>query len=98
MARWTEGIDYVLTDAEHAALPAALRAHLDPFVWRGDDGRWYGSAGDSRFLNHAQHPNLAWNPTVQAMCAVRGIAPGEELTEHYGEFDRAFPEYAAMLV
>jgi SET domain-containing protein len=90
---WRAEKDFVLTEAEWAALPENLRKYLHTFCWRSHDGRQYGSHDDSRFTNHSTVPTLIY---VEADCtsyAARDIVADEELTEDYEAFDAAFDEY-----
>ncbi|VAX12096.1 hypothetical protein MNBD_GAMMA24-319 [hydrothermal vent metagenome] len=36
-----------------------------------------------RYINHDDHPNAAYYETLE-VCALRDIAPGEEITHNYG--------------
>jgi len=50
-----------------------------------DDGSFYGIEGrnELRYLNHSSNPNADFDD--EELCAVRAIAPGDEITLHYGD-------------
>ncbi len=89
--RFQAGFDHDFPPGEVAALPAVAQAHLRwfAFVSRGD-GHFILSGDHACFMNHAAAPNTGAPPaasspvTTVALC---DIAPGEELTCSYFEFD-----------
>ncbi|MEE8314302.1 MAG: SET domain-containing protein-lysine N-methyltransferase [Myxococcota bacterium] len=50
-----------------------------------DDGSFYGIEGrnELRYLNHSSNPNADFDD--EELSAVRTIAPGDEITLHYGD-------------
>ena len=54
-------------------------------LWLYQDDQWRGieGTGPLRFLNHACEPNADFDGCE--LYALRDIAPGEEITFHYGE-------------
>ncbi len=50
-----------------------------------DDGSFYGIEGrnELRYLNHSSSPNADFDD--EELSAVRAIAPGDEITLHYGD-------------
>ena len=50
-----------------------------------DDGSFYGIEGrnELRYLNHSSSPNSDFDD--EELSAVRAIAPGDEITLHYGD-------------
>jgi uncharacterized protein len=50
-----------------------------------DDGSALEVTNDLRFLNHAAEPNADFDGASLEVWASRPIAPGEEITIHYGE-------------
>ncbi len=91
---WRADKDFKLTPYEWAILPENLRKLLYVYCWVGPDGDWYGSHDISRYTNHLDAPNLAWDEETKTSKAARDIAAGEELTENYMQFDGVFSEYA----
>lgn len=98
VVRWSKEIDFLLSPREWDALPPGLRRLLDPICWLEDDGYHYGTSGLGRFINHSKTPNLAWNPYTRAMATIVPIEKGDEITEDYAAYDRAFSTYAASLI
>ena len=54
-------------------------------LWLYEDDQWRGidGTGPLRFLNHACEPNADFDGCE--LYALRDIAPGDEITFHYGE-------------
>ncbi len=55
-------------------------------LWvESDDGSFYGVEGrnELRYLNHSSNPNADFDD--EELTAVRPIAPGDEITFHYGD-------------
>lgn len=81
----------ILTDAELAAMPAAVGAEFIKYCYRGKGehrlvGAWYYCADDARFFNHSDTPNAVWDEAADAYLAARAIARGEEITCDYRSF------------
>lgn len=89
VARWTDGVDYRLTEAAFAAIPTDLRRFLWTYVWTGPDGMIYGTADSGRFTNSSKAPNLRWDEETKTSYALTDIAAGTELTEDYDQFDHS---------
>jgi SET domain-containing protein len=81
----------VIADTEIAALPPAAREALRKYSYRGK-GRWrltdavYFCADDSRFMNHADAPNLVPVDDGEVYIAACDIAAHTELTCDYAAF------------
>lgn len=86
---YDERIDRRIREADVPALPPSIQAFLGVYGYTElfDGERVIVLCGDhSRHMNHADDPNLASTETGDNYAA-RDIAPGEELTCNYYEFD-----------
>lgn len=89
------GADQVLSPETLYALPAAARAALEAYCYRAAPGAFVLCSDDARFMNHSDSPNTATgegDTEHGATVAARDIAPGEELTCDYREFDLDWAE------
>ncbi len=60
-----------------------------PYVLWVDEHRGFKVRCNFRYINHSPTPNACYYDTLE-VCALRDIAPGEEITHDYqsdGEFD-----------
>lgn len=95
-----EGFDRKIPPTDWHALNQEAQRFLQHFGWQDRDSDcWYLSVDNERFLNHSPMPNTACQDyngdiTLTALCAVRDIEAGEELTEDYSRFLR--PEQLAI--
>lgn len=89
--RFDSRFTFVLSDAEVEAMPAATRARLANYVYRGKgahrlaDASYY-CADDSRFMNHSSTPNTRWVEATESYVTTEALAAHSELTCDYGEF------------
>lgn len=81
----------VLPLAELATYPAAMQAHIRRYAYRGvgpdtlTEALYY-NMDDTRFINHADAPNLVYDREAETYRAVRDVPAGTELTCDYGDF------------
>lgn len=85
------GFDHDFSPAEFAALPVVARAHTRWFCYvRRADGHVILSGDHACFINHSLTPNTGAPPGAAATAAtqaLRDIAPGEEITCNYFDYD-----------
>ena len=77
-------LDRVLTQAEIAALPAALALDAERHLWLDRDGRYVLAWDLARFVNHSCAPNCV-TAAFGYEIAVADIAAGDQLTNDYAE-------------
>ena len=84
--RYEPAFDRIVTAEELADAPPAFRAYLDAYAYPSADlgGAILLCCDHAKFLNHSDAPNTAERPF--ASVAARPIAPGDEITCHYGAF------------
>ena len=88
--RFDPTFDLHFPPAVYGAAPPVQQHHIDYYGFLSKATREHiYSVDDSRFMNHSDTPNMVvtygagdGEPT---MVARRDIAPGEEITVHYGE-------------
>ena len=95
--RLDPGVDQVFTAEQISGLPR-LAELLDRHGWfNSEDGFWYLSADEMRFMNHSPSPNTVETNRFTVVAAV-DIGSGEELTCDYrqtcGHFAAAPPNWA----
>jgi SET domain-containing protein len=85
--RFAEGLDQVIPTERLNGLPAHAREYLDRYAFESAffPGGLLLSFDDTRFINHADDPNID-NTGIESI-AQRDIAAGEELTCDYRELD-----------
>jgi SET domain-containing protein len=85
--RFAPGLDQIIPDERLAGLPALAREFLDRYAFESAffPGGLLLSFDDTRFINHADDPNID-NSGAESI-ARRDIAAGEELTCDYRELD-----------
>jgi SET domain-containing protein len=92
---WTfqPGFDRDFSPAQFAALPPLAQAHAAWFSFFSPlDGHANLSGDHACFMNHSAGPNTgapSGAPPPVVTVALRDIAPGEELTCNYFDFDAA---------
>jgi SET domain-containing protein len=83
--------DVFFTGAEIEELPP----HMQDFIARYSyphmrkPGIWVLEADNGRFMNHSESPNTDFTGFEEGL-AIRDIAPGEEITCNYYDFDPSF--------
>jgi hypothetical protein len=89
------GFDHDFSPGQFAALPAQAQAHARWFSFFSPlDGHAILSGDHACFMNHSVNPNTGALPGAKppvVTLALRDIAPGEELTCNYFDFDAAAP-------
>jgi SET domain-containing protein len=89
--RLEPGFDVLLTDQEIEGWPAHMDDFLDRYCYphREIANTWVLELDNGRFMNHSGVPNTNFEE-FHAGYATRDIAPGEELTCNYFDFDINF--------
>ena len=90
--RFMPGLDLLLDDATVNGSPEPIRSTLQRYCYLdAASGKYVFCLDNARFMNHADDPNTVSRPSdtdpYGVDIAARDIAPGEELTCDYGEFD-----------
>jgi hypothetical protein len=85
------GFDHDFTPEQFAALPELARRHVRHFCFvRQADDQVILSGDHACFINHSPNPNTgaagSTTPPVTTV-ALRDIAPGEEITCNYFDYD-----------
>jgi uncharacterized protein len=81
----------VVTLAEIATYPVAMQAFFHRYGYPGmgvhamTEALYY-NLDDTRFINHADHPNLRYVPEDETYVAAVDIPAGTELTCDYADF------------
>ncbi|MCP5432366.1 MAG: SET domain-containing protein-lysine N-methyltransferase [Alphaproteobacteria bacterium] len=83
--------DRVLPKAALDAYPDHVRDFITRYSYRhhDDESLIVLEMDNGRFMNHSEAPNTDFTPQTVAY-ALRDIAPGEEITCNYCEFDPTF--------
>lgn len=80
------GFDIVLTESQWRELSPVARAQVEKYTYIDvETGHYVLCADDARYMNHSDTPNTTSRP--DSTWTTRDIAPGEELTTDYREFD-----------
>jgi uncharacterized protein len=89
--RLEPGFDVLLKDREIEGWPAHMDDFLDRYCYphREIPNTWVLELDNGRFMNHSEVPNTNFEQ-FHAGYATRDIAPGEELTCNYFDFDINF--------
>lgn len=74
-----------LTDEQLDGLDEPYRSFVRTYAYHWK-GRWVLGTDNDRFTNHSDNPNTT-NGDDTTTIATRDIAPGEEITANYYEFD-----------
>jgi SET domain-containing protein len=82
---FVDGVDIVMTREQAAAHGAEFARFMKVFAYvNPGDRRMVISVDNSRFMNHADRPNTAWDE--RSGWATRDIRKGEEITCDYFTF------------
>ncbi|MCR9128003.1 MAG: SET domain-containing protein-lysine N-methyltransferase [Alphaproteobacteria bacterium] len=85
-----------LSDADR--LPEPIRRFIDRYTYPhpGEAGVVVLDADNGRHMNHSETPNTDFRDAIVGR-AIRDIAPGEEITCNYAEFEPGFVMLASMV-
>lgn len=85
------GLDLVVCEPRFRNLPAFIQTYLKRYAYLNRNNCYVLCFDDAKHFNHAAKPNVVGVPSLSADedidIAARDIAPGEELTTNYSEFD-----------
>lgn len=82
--RFDSRIDRVYGDEELKEMPQELREFIEIYsCWHSSTGLWTMCCDNSRFMNHAENPNLVSTEGFDPVPSARDIQAGEELTINY---------------
>ena len=91
--RFAPGLDMEFDAGMIETLPAHVRTFFAHYGYLDRNvGRIILCFDDARFVNHSEMPNVATDYALDAHgldVALRDIAPGEELTMDYADFENA---------
>ena len=84
-------LDRLIPAAEVPNLPPVLQAFVErySYPYPHDRSKLIVEVDNGRFMNHSAAPNTVFSDPDTGF-TLRDIAPGEELTCNYAEFDPAF--------
>jgi len=89
--RFEPGFDREFSSEQFAMLPKEAQAHLRWFAYLDKTtASWVLSGDHACFMNHSPEPNTGASPNATPpviTVARHNIAPGEELTCNYRDFD-----------
>ncbi|MCC5996923.1 MAG: SET domain-containing protein [Oceanicaulis sp.] len=96
--RFEPGFDRLISPADLAAMPEAIRRFIDRYTYPhpADPGLLVLDADNGRHMNHSSHPNTNFADAVFGY-AIRDIAAGEEITCNYAEFEPGFVMLPSMV-
>ena len=89
--RLDERFDLKLTESEIAELAPPMREYVERYGYphMTEPGFTVVEFDHGKFMNHTDAPNTDFRDAYTGY-AIRDIAPGEELTTNYAEFDPGF--------
>jgi len=85
--RFVENYDRFYSPKQFAALPKPARDHIQRYGYRVD-GEILLTVDHDHHMNHSPNANTCWR--TDHIVASRNIRKGEEITNDYRLFDRAF--------
>lgn len=83
---FTEGVDWRMTSEEFERFPEPFRSHLRHYVYQEQLGDMILCGDNAKFMNHHEVPNCT-DADPRYTVTLRHVAPHEELTCNYLEFD-----------
>jgi len=99
--RFLPGFDHDFSPEQFAALPPLAQEHTRWFCFVSKaDGHVILSGDHACFINHSLQPNTGAPPDAAlpvTTVALRDIAPGEEITCNYFEFDADAPRKLGLV-
>jgi SET domain-containing protein len=96
--RFEPGFDRLIRQDELALLPDPIKRFIDRYTYPhpAEAGVVVLDADNGRHMNHSESPNTDFRDAVIGR-AIRDIAPGEEITCNYAEFEPGFTMLASMV-
>lgn len=96
--RFEPGFDRLISPSDLASMPEPIRRFVDRYTYPhpADPGLLVLDADNGRHMNHSIDPNTNFADAVYGY-AIRDIAPGEEITCNYAEFEPAFEILPSMV-
>lgn len=96
--RFEPSFDRLISPADLEALPEPIRRFVDRYTYPlpGDPSVLVLDADNGRHMNHSLNPNTNFADAVYGH-AIKDIAPGEEITCNYAEFEPNFVMLASMV-
>jgi hypothetical protein len=96
--RFEPAFDRLIRLAEAESLPESIRRFIDRYTYPhpAEPGVVVLDADNGRHMNHCESPNTDFRDAVVGR-AIRDIAPGEEITCNYAEFEPGFVMLASMV-
>ncbi|XBQ15019.1 MAG: SET domain-containing protein [Oceanicaulis sp.] len=96
--RFEPGFDRLISPAELAAMPEPIRRFVDRYTYPhpADHSLLVLDADNGRHMNHSLDPNTDFSDAVYGR-AIKDIAPGEEITCNYAEFEPNFVMLDSMV-
>ncbi|MDP3934768.1 MAG: SET domain-containing protein [Candidatus Giovannonibacteria bacterium] len=89
--KFMPGFDLEISENDIPNLSEPAREQFLKYAYKNKGGYYILCFDDTRFLNHADNPNLISNDSDEEIdIAARDIQKGEELTVNYKEFDTDF--------
>ncbi len=99
--RFLPGFDHDFSPEQFAALPPLAREHARWFCFVSKaDGHAILSGDHACFMNHSLQPNTGAPPDAAlpvTTLALRDVAPGEEITCNYFDFDADGPRKLGLV-
>ena len=96
--RFEPAFDRLIALQEAAALPEPIQRFIERYTYPHPTtpGVVVLDADNGRHMNHSEHPNTDFRDAVVGR-AIRNIAPGEEITCNYAEFEPGFVMLTSMV-
>lgn len=89
--RFDPDFDRLISRSEFQALPASIQRFVDRYTYPhpAQPDVFVLDADNGRHMNHCEDPNTDFRDAIYGR-AVRDIAPGEEITCNYAEFEPGY--------
>lgn len=96
--RFEPGFDRLIGEADLALLPESIRRFVERYTYPHplEAGKLVLDADNGRHMNHSLQPNTDFKDSVFGY-AIADIAPGEEITCNYAEFEPGFYMLPSMV-
>lgn len=96
--RFEPEFDRLISPPEFDQLPEPIRRFVDRYTYPhpAQPGVLVLDADNGRHMNHSESPNTDFRDAIIGR-AIRDIAPGEEITCNYAEFEPGFVMLASMV-
>ena len=96
--RFEPGFDRLIAETEFASMPESIRRFLERYTYPhpAQPGLWVLDTDNGRHMNHSEAPNTDFRDAVIGR-AIADIAPGEEITCNYSEFEPGFTMLASLV-